>query len=283
MIVAFQGEPGAYSEEALRVHFTAEPNLQTLPCRSLPDLFAFVESGQADFGMLPIENSLGGSVTGVNTLLLNHDLRASAEVLHAVVHNLIAVPGCADQVTHVRSHPQALEQCRSYLTRHDYQPVDWYDTAGAAKTLSEEPDPRYGAIASRYAAEFYGLEIAAQGIEDEPDNLTRFLVIGHAEAEPGPDCKTSILFAVPDQPGALVAALRIFSERHINLSNISTFPRRFRQWNYVFYMDFLGHWREEPVNEALTELLGLAAFVKLLGSYPRGRNPKSGPSLPQAR
>lgn len=273
MIVAFQGEPGAYSEEALRLHFRSEPDLATLPCRSLPELFAQVERRAADCGMLPFENSLGGTVTGVNTLLLNHDLKASAEIHYAVKHNLLVVPGCQEAVTHVRSHPQALEQCRGYLAARQYQPVDWYDTAGAAKALADDPEPRYAAIASRYAAQCYGLEIAEAGIEDERNNLTRFLVIGHEEAAPADDCKTSVLFAVADKPGALVEALQIFAARGINLTNISSFPRRTRQWNYVFYMDFLGHFQDARVNEALMHLLARAAFVKLLGSYPRARPP----------
>ncbi len=277
MIVAFQGEPGAYSDEALHNHFSTEPDLKTLPCRSFAELFALVEQRKADFGMLPIENSIGGSVTGVNSLLLNHDLRISAEILHPVRHNLIVLPGCTAQVTHVRSHPQALEQCRAFLIQRQLVPVDWYDTAGAAKALQENPEPQFGAIASQFAAEHYGLEIVAKGIEDEPDNLTRFLVIGHETAGMGPDCKTSVLFAVPDQPGALVKALSIFSDRNINLTNISSFPRRFKQWNYVFYMDFLGHYQEDIVREALQELLICAAFVKLLGSYPRNRNPNREP------
>lgn len=277
MIVAFQGEPGAYSDEALHNHFGDGPELKAMPCRSFAELFARVENRKADFGILPIENSIGGSVTGVNALLLNHDLRISAEILHPVRHNLIVVPGSADQVTHVRSHPQALEQCRAFLLQRQLISVDWYDTAGAAKALQDNPDPQFGAIASQFAAEHYGLEVAAQGIEDEPNNLTRFLVIGHETAEPGPDCKTSVLFAVPDQPGALVKALSIFSERQINLTNISSFPRRFKQWNYVFYMDFLGHYHEDTVRDALQELLVCAAFVKLLGSYPRSRNPNRDP------
>ncbi len=277
MIVAFQGEPGAYSDEALHHHFRTEPDLRAKPCRSFAELFALVENRKVDFGILPIENSIGGAVTGVNTLLLNHDLRISAEILHPVRHNLIVVPGCSAQVTHVRSHPQALEQCRTFLRQRELIPVDWYDTAGAAKTLQESPEPHYGAIASQFAAEHYGLEIAVQGIEDEPNNLTRFLVIGHDTAAPGTECKTSVLFAVPDQPGALVKALSIFAEHGINLTNISSFPRRFKQWHYVFYMDFLGHYRDDTVRNALQELLICAAFVKLLGSYPRSRNPNREP------
>lgn len=271
MIVAFQGEHGAYSDEVLHRHFGHEPDLKTVPCHSLVELFGVVENGTANYGILPLENSLGGAVTGVNTLLLNHDLKASAEILHAVRHNLIVTPGGADQVTHVRSHPQALEQCRDYLQRKNYVAEAWYDTAGAAKSLAENPEPGYGAIASRQAAEYYKLEIADAGIEDEPNNSTRFLVIGHDEAEPCDDAKTSILFAVPDRPGALVVALQLFSERGINLTSISSFPRRRKQWNYVFYVDFLGHWREPHVQDALSELLGHSAFLKLLGSYPRAQ------------
>lgn len=268
MIVAFQGEQGAYSEEALRRHFAKTGNLQTLPCRSLQELFQSVEEEKADCGMVPLENSLGGSVTGVTSLLLKHDLQVSGETFYAVRHNLLVVPGCRDSIRIVRSHPQALEQCGSFLTSRKYKPEDWYDTAGAAKNLSEHPDPAYGAIASSYAAECYGLEIAERGIEDHQSNQTRFLVVGGAEPPPVPASKTSLLFSVPDTPGSLVKALQIFSELEINLTCISSFPSRSRRWTYDFYMDFLGHLQEEKVEESFALLAACTTYVKVLGSYP---------------
>ncbi len=274
MIVAFQGEQGAYSEEALRQHFAAVQDLETLPCRSLADLFRRVEDNVADCGMVPLENSLGGFVTGVTSLLLDHGLRTTGETLYTVRHNLLVVPGCRDRVQIVRSHPQALEQCRSYLAHHGYKPEDWYDTAGAAKTLAEEPVPRYGAIASIYAAECYGLEVAARGIEDHQSNQTRFLVVGGDEMGPVFDGnKTSLLFSVSHTPGALVKALQVFSDLDINLSCISSFPSRTRHWSYDFYMDFQGHWQDDNVETCLSRLAACTTYVKVLGSYPAAAGP----------
>ncbi len=268
MIVAFQGEQGAYSEEALRQHFVHVEDLEILPCRTLADLFQQVEKKAADCGMVPLENSLGGSVTGATSLLLDHDLRTTGETLYTVHHNLLVVPGGKERVEIVRSHPQALEQCRAYLAHCRYTPEDWYDTAGAAKTLAENPDPRYGAIASLYAAEHYSLEIADRDIEDHQSNQTRFLVVGGAEAGPRPNSKTSLLFSVADTPGALLQALQIFSDLDINLSCISSFPSRTRRWTYNFYMDFQGHWQEDTVHECLSRLAACTTYMKVLGSYP---------------
>lgn len=266
--VAFQGEAGAYSEEALRRHFAGRPDLATLPCRSVQDLFHAVESGDADCGMVPLENSLGGSVTGVTSLLLQHPLSVTGETFHAVRHNLLTLPGCRDQVKFVRSHPQALEQCRAFLRRHGYVREDWYDTAGAAKNIAEIQDPRYGAIAGSYAAEVYGLEITEEGIEDHSSNQTRFLVVGGTPPPRAEISKTSILYSVSDRPGALVNALRVFSDAGINLTSISSFPSRVRHWNYDFYMDFIGHTEDSAVADCMRQLASYTTYVKVLGSYP---------------
>lgn len=278
MRVAFQGEYGAYSHAAILMHFGDDAGVRPVPCRSFAELFAAVAVGEAEFGMVPVENSLGGAVTGINDLLLNHDFKASAEVLYPVRHYLVAAPPPAGSaradITHVRSHPQALEQCREYLARQGLVPVDWYDTAGAAKSLVEEPAPGTAALSSLIAADTWNLEIVDRDVADGPGNLTRFLLIGHETAERTEDCKTSVLFAVPDQPGGLVKALQVFSDRNINLTNISSFPRRNRRWNYVFFMEFLGHIEDPIVSEAVTQLLVNTAFLKLLGSFPRAPEPQ---------
>ena len=277
MRVAFQGEHGAYSHAAILMHFGEDAGIRTVPCRSFAELFAAVDGDEADFGMVPVENSLGGAVTGINDLLLNYDFKASAEIFYPVRHNLVVArpPEGAppDEITHVRSHPQALEQCREYLARLGLVPVDWYDTAGAAKSLIEEPAPGIAALSSRIAADTWDLDIVDRDVADGPGNLTRFLLIGHDTAERTEDCKTSVLFAVPDQPGGLVKALQVFSDRNINLTNISSFPRRNRRWNYVFFMEFLGHIEDPIVSEAVTQLLVNTAFLKLLGSFPRAPEP----------
>lgn len=264
-VVAFQGEHGAYSEEACRQHFGGE--IATLPCRTFEEIFAAVEGGQADFGAVPVENSTAGSINKSYDLLLEHDLKVHGEILLRVRHNLLTLPGNAATITQVRSHPQALAQCESYLNRRRLTAVPWYDTAGSAKDLAAEPTPGVGVIASRLAAEVYGLEIVDEGIEDMPNNYTRFFVVGHGEPPPAERSKTSLVFAVPNTPGSLFHALGEFANRHINLTKLESRPRRNRPWQYVFYLDFEGHWQDAATGAAIVALLNRAVFVKLLGSY----------------
>lgn len=264
-IVAFQGEHGAYSEEACRQYFGAD--VQTLPCRAFEDIFAAVDGGQADFGAVPVENSTAGSINKSFDLLLEHDLKVHGEILLRVHHNLLAVPGNSAPITQVRSHPQALAQCESYLNRHKYAAVPWYDTAGSAKDLAAAPEPGVAVIASRLSAEVYGLAILEEQIEDMPNNYTRFFVVGRGEPPHAERCKTTLVFAVPNTPGSLYGALSEFATRHVNLTKLESRPRRNRPWQYVFYVDLDGHWQDAHISAAVVGLLNRAAFVKLLGSY----------------
>lgn len=271
-IVAFQGEHGAFSEEASRQHFGAEAD--TLPCHAFEDIFAAVEEGRADFGALPVENSVAGSINKAYDLLLDHDLKVWGEILLRVRHNLLALPGVTlDQITTVRSHPQALAQCERFLNRHGWQAVPWYDTAGSAKELAAAPAPGVAVIASKLATEIYGLEILVAGIEDLAFNYTRFFVVGRGDPPFNARAKTSLVFATAHAPGALVACLNEFASRGINLTKLESRPRRNRPWHYVFYLDFEGHWQDETCRAALVGLLARAAFVKLLGSYPAAALP----------
>lgn len=265
--VAFQGEHGAFSEEAIRQHFGAGGT--TLPCHAFEDVFAAVEEGRADFGALPVENSVAGSINKAYDLLLDHDLKVWGEVLLRVRHNLLAMPGVTvEAIATVRSHPQALAQCERFINRHGWQAVPWYDTAGSAKELAAAPAPGVAVIASLLAAEIYGLEVLAPGIEDLAFNYTRFFVLGRGDPPHAGKAKTSLVFATAHAPGALVACLNEFASRDINLTKLESRPRRNRPWHYVFYLDFEGHWQEAHCREALVGLLARAAFVKLLGSYP---------------
>ena len=188
-------------------------------------------------------------------------------------HNLLTLPGNGEKIEQVRSHPQALAQCEGFLNRHGYEAIPWYDTAGSAKELAEKPEPNVGVIASVLAAEIYELEILQQGIEDLHYNFTRFFIIGKGDAEYAPDSKTSLVFATPHSPGALYACLGEFAERNINLAKLESRPRRNRPWEYVFYLDFMGHWQEPDCSAAVLGLLNRAAFVKMLGSYPAAAQP----------
>ncbi len=272
-IVAFQGEHGAYSEEAVRQKFGDQ--VETLPRRSFADIFSAVEGGEADYGVLPVENSVAGSINQAYDLLLERDLRVVGEVCLRVRHCLMAPRGTKlEEIRLVRSHPQALAQCERTIREHGWEAEAVYDTAGSAKVLAENPEPGVAAIASALAAEIYGLEILARGIEDMTWNTTRFFVLGHREAEMVERSKTSLVFAVPHRPGALVECLDEFARRGLNLTKLESRPRRNRPWHYVFYLDCEGHWQEPECQAALMGLLSKAAFVKLLGSYPAECKPE---------
>lgn len=270
--IAFQGEHGAYSEEAIFQHFGER--VESLPCRSFEAIFAAVDRDEADLGALPVENSLAGSINKAYDLLLEHDLRVQGEILLRVRHNLLTLPGKESEIQEVRSHPQALAQCEGYLNRNGLKAIPWYDTAGSAKELAEHPAARIGVIASRLAAQIYGLAIVEEGIEDLRHNYTRFFLIGKGDVAGKDQAKTSLVFATPHSPGALYACLGEFAQREVNLVKLESRPRRNRPWQYVFYLDFEGHWQDERCSAALLGLLSRSAFVKFLGSYPAATTPE---------
>jgi prephenate dehydratase len=270
--VSFQGIAGAYSEEAIRQFFG--PQVESMPCRTFGDVFVAVEQGQADYGMLPIENSLAGSVVQSYELLMEHDLRVRAEVILRVRHRLMAVPGTEmGELKRVKSHPQALAQCERYLERRGLESIPNFDTAGSARELAEEPEPGTGVIASALAAELYGLEILDDEVEDLPFNYTRFFVLGIEDPPRSQRSKTSLIFTTRHYPGALYDSLGEFAQRGINLTKIESRPRRNRPWQYLFYLDFEGHWQDPAAEAALMGLLRRSSFVKLLGSYPAATTP----------
>lgn len=270
--VAFQGVAGAYSEEAIRQYFGAD--VETIPCKTSDDIFPIVENGDADYGMLPVENAVAGSVTGSYELLVEHDLRVWAEVILRVHHMLLAVPGTKpEDLERVRSHPQALAQCERFLSRYGLQPEPAFDTAGSARDLAENPAAGVGAIAGELAAELYGLEIVARNIEDFHFNYTRFFVLAMDDPARAQRPKTSLVFSARHQPGALYNSLGEFATRGINLTKIESRPRRNRPWQYLFYLDFEGHWQDPECEAAIMALLRRSSFVKLLGSYPAATTP----------
>jgi prephenate dehydratase len=270
--VSFQGVPGAYSEEAIRQFFG--PEAESVPCQTFGDLFVAVEQGDAEYGMLPIENSVAGSVVQSYELLMEHDLRVRAEVILRVHHQLLAVPGTpVADIKRVKSHPQALAQCERYLARHGLEAIPHFDTAGSARDLAADPEPGTAVIAGALAGELYGLQALDDGIEDLPFNYTRFFVLGLEDPPRSQRSKTSLIFTTRHQPGALYDSLGEFANRHINLTKIESRPRRNRPWQYLFYLDFEGHWQDPPCEAALMGLLRRSSFVKLLGSYPAAITP----------
>ncbi len=270
IVVAFQGEIGAYSEEAA-LHFFGH-SIQVKPCESLDDVFRVVEQGGAQFGVIPIENSLEGSISRAYDLLLDSSLRVCGEIELQVVHCLIASPEARlDLIKKVYSHPQALGQCQAFLKHLDCELIPTYDTAGSVKMIKEKGITDGGAIASRRAAEIYGMKTLAQEIEDNPNNFTRFFILAKQDSPPSGNDKTSIVFSVRHKPGALYEFLKDLAARNINLTKIESRPTRQKPWEYNFYLDFEGHREDKAPREALEKLKNSSIFVKVLGSYPKAK------------
>ena len=268
LIVAFQGEIGAYSEEATVDFFG--PSIEVRPCETLDAVFDAVERGESHFGVVPIENSLEGSISQVYDLLLDSSLKVRGEIELRVIHCLIANPGVKlDLLRRVYSHPQALGQCRAFLKHLNCELIPTYDTAGSVKMIKEQGITDGAAIASVRAAEIYGMQIMAQEIEDNPNNFTRFFVLAKHDSPPTGNDKTSIVFSVSHRPGALYGLLRELAASQVNLTKIESRPTRQRPWEYNFYLDFEGHREDTASREALGKLEETALFVKVLGSYPR--------------
>jgi prephenate dehydratase len=271
MRVAYQGEPGAYSESAALEHYGSD--IETVPVNSFEGVFQTVESRECEAGLIPIENSLAGSIHQNYDLLLQHDLYVIGEHLLPIHHCLIACPG-ADLVgiRKVISHPQALAQCDRYL--HTLQEVliePVYNTAGGVKIISQRGDPSLATVASQRAAELYGMAILAEGIEDHPENITRFLVIGCLPASPKGEAKTSIVFSLENQPGSLFKALSVFALRNIDLTKIESRPMIGKPWEYIFYVDFIGSISDPACDRALGNLEEFTPMMRVLGSYPLHR------------
>jgi prephenate dehydratase len=270
--VAFQGEPGAYSEAAALEYFHSE--VETLPCHSFEEVFNAVSTGRSDYGFLPIENSLAGSIHQNYDLLLRIELQIAGEHHYHVRHCLLALPGVKiAEVRKVYSHPQALAQCEANIKRLGLVQVPEYDTAGSARLIHEMGDHQVAALASRRAAEVYGLEVLAEDMQDYSANYTRFLSLAREPARKGSSenevFKTSVVFSLHNQPGALFKALSVFALRDIDLTKIESRPIPGKPWEYMFYIDFAGHAGDLPCSRALEHLKELAPFLRVLGSYPR--------------
>ena len=273
IVVAFQGEPGAYSEQAIHEHYGADT--ATLPCRTFTEVLDAVHDGTATQGMLPVENSLAGMVIPAYDVLIDHDLRVQAEVIVKVEHFLMAPTGTNfKDIVRVRSHHQALAQCEQTIIRMGMEPIDYYDTAGAARDLAMEPEPGTAAIASKLAATTYNLEILQNNVEDRDFNFTRFFVLGKHEPPRQDPSKTSIIFTTRHVPGALYAVLSELAQRDINLTKIESRPRRNRPWHYRFFVDFEGHEDDPEVKQAMLGILKMSSFLQVLGSYPMAKMPE---------
>ena len=268
--VAFQGELGANSEAAAFQYFGS--SVQVKPCFSLEDVFKAVEQDDVQFGIIPIENSLQGSISLSYDLLLESNLKVCGELDYRVVHYLIANPGVTlDRIKKVYSHPQALGQCRNFLRQINAEIVPTYDTAGSVRIIKEQGIKDGAAIASARAAEIYEMKILAEGIEDNTNNFTRFFVLAKKDSAPTGNDKTSIVFSVKHKPGSLYQFLKVLAEQNINLTKIESRPTRQKPWEYNFYLDFEGHREDRVSKEVLEKLQDNIIFLKVLGSYPKAK------------
>jgi prephenate dehydratase len=268
MKISFQGEPGAYSEQAVFNYYGKE--VETVPCESFDVMFDSVISGISDAALAPIENSLAGSIHQNYDLLLRHNLHIVGEYFLRVRHCLIANPGVKkEDIKKAISHPQALGQCAAYLRDRGIKPETVYDTAGSVKMLKESGAKDVAAIASKRAAELYGMQILEEGIEDNQENFTRFLAVQREAVVPKEEAKTSIVFTLKNVPGSLFKAMSVFALRDIDLTKIESRPLQGKPWEYLFYIDFIGSVQDETVKRALDHLGEYAMTLRVLGSYPR--------------
>jgi prephenate dehydratase len=264
--VAFQGELGAYSQAAA-VSFFKEP-IDTVPNPTFYEALESTEDGRSDYTILPIENSLEGSVGESYDLLLTTKLNVVGETYHRISHCLISLQNL-EKIDTVYSHPQALGQCRKFIQDNHLKPISTYDTAGSVKILLELNRENIACIASRKASEIYNVPIIKEGIEDNPNNYTRFLFLANNKKEKTSKDKTSIIFAIKHIPGALYNILEKFNANRINLTKIESRPTKSTPWEYNFYVDFEGHQDDRYILDTIERIRPNTTFLKILGSYPR--------------
>ncbi len=263
-LIGFQGEKGAYSEEAAHIF---DHDLIPVPFLEFKDVFEAVSRNLLDFGIVPVENSTEGPVATVGDLLITSNLKIVAEINHPIHHCLLGLPGVKlSEIKFVFSHLQALGQCRGFIQSHGFEPRPFYDTAGAARMLSEEQDRVAAVIAGRKCAQIYGLQILKENIEDFPGNRTRFLVISKEKAVDGNKC--SVIFSTKNEPGALCRILQPLAERKINLTRLESRPDKNHPGEYYFLADFEGSLAEQKIQLALKDLEKHSLFYKFLGCYP---------------
>lgn|SRR3990167_1864024 len=268
-IVSYLGPEATFTHTATKRHFGEHAKLN--PCRNIPEIFKQVEVGHSVYGVVPIENSIEGMVSHTLDSFMNTKLSICAEVTLPISHHLLSRSGRLENITKIYSHPQALAQCHNWINNNlpNARLIDVSSTAEGALKVLENVDRDSAAVASDFAATTYNLHIAATNIEDVSNNITRFLVIGQEHPELTGNDRTSIMFALKNQPGILYRALEPFAKHGINMSRIESRPSPDRIWDYLFFIDLEGHRSETKISEAINELRSTCEFVKILGSYPR--------------
>ncbi len=270
MRVAFLGPQSTFTHQAAMLQFGL--SAQLVPLKSIPAVFEEVDRGRAQYGVVPVENSTEGVVNHTLDMFFESNIQMIAEIMLEISHNLLSKSGDISKIHKIVSHPQPLAQCRHWLETNvaDIPLFDVASTAAAAQLAAE--DESVAAIAGAAAASQYDLQIVKGKIEDNPNNFTRFLVIGKKTPEKSGADKTSIMFSVKDEPGILYRMLEPFSKRGINLAKIESRPMKQKAWEYIFFLDLIGHVEDENITVAIEELREYCHFLKVLGSYPIARN-----------
>ncbi len=269
--IAFLGPEATFTHIAARRAFGRSP--QFVDYETIPDIFLAVEKGWAHYGVVPIENSTGGVIHATLDELMNYELSICAEVYIPIRHHLLAA-GPRSAIRRVCTHPQILSQCRVWL-RENLPGVEQVETATSAEGAKlAQADPTVATIGSAMAAEIYHLTILEEGIEDKKDNVTRFLIIGRQRSRPSGQDRTSIMFSIKDEPGALYHLLKPFADRKINMTKIESRPTRMRAWDYIFFVDIEGHISNPTVAKVIEKLRRHCTYLRVLGSYPRDHQPK---------
>lgn len=266
VIVAYLGPEGTFSEQAVYQHFGKSIN--AIPCASIDEVFRAAEAGTADFGVVPIENSTEGAISRTLDLLMQTPLTISSEVSIPIHHNLMTLSGNMDGVRSICAHSQALAQCQGWLNQHypNIMRQAVASNAEAARLASE--DPAVAAIAGEIASQHYGLQVVSAHIQDEPQNRTRFAVIGRKETEPSGKDQTSLVLSVQNKAGAVYKMLAPLEKFGVSMTRFESRPAKTGAWEYYFFVDIEGHVKEEKIRLALTELKDSVAYFKVLGSYP---------------
>ncbi len=269
--IAFQGEKGAYSESAAK-HYFSSTKIEPVPCKTFLDVFKAVSARRADGAMVPVENTLNGGIREVFNLLDELSVYVVGEIKLKISHALLAVPGTRlSDVKKVYSHPQALLQCREFIHERRLTKIEYYDTAGAAKFVSDCGDHSAAAIASETAADDYGLMVLKRHLEANGNNLTRFLCLSRKYSVRKDADKTTVVFSLRNQPGALHKILSVFAIRDIDLLSIDSIPIIGKPWEYKFFVDFHGSILGEKQFNAIGHLREICPHVKVIGSYKSGR------------
>jgi prephenate dehydratase len=266
--VSFQGERGAYSEAAAKSFF--DKQIKTIPQTTFAETLESTSNDKSEFSVLPVENSIEGSVGESYDLLYSTSLNATGEIYHRIEHCLIGI-GSIDKIDTVYSHPQALGQCREFIEEHNMKTIPAYDTAGSVKMVKDLNKQNCACIASKEAAQIYEMPIIQENIANNLNNYTRFLILSKSNSSETGNDKTSIIFSIKHEPGSLFRIIENFHKNNVNLTKIESRPTKANTWEYNFYVDFEGHQNNSKIAEMLKKIKQDTLFLKILGSYPSAK------------